>query len=150
MFLDIIRELKFEVVFSIIFGIILGMDWNLLMSISMKNYNVWYKEKFNDFKWEWYLVFSIVRLCYYSIIGYKICWCKMNLLFVEIICFWKMFGFFYLVDKKIIFIFVWLKKFIKRLVKKIFICIYCIFEINLGNWLIEFFWGMWFVSCCLI
>lgn len=28
MFLDIIRELKFEVVFSIIYGIILGMDWN--------------------------------------------------------------------------------------------------------------------------
>lgn len=40
MFLDIIRELKFEVVFSIIFGIILGMDWNLLMSISMKDYKV--------------------------------------------------------------------------------------------------------------
>lgn len=50
MFLDIIRELKFEVVFSIIFGIILGMDWNLLMSISMKDYKVCYKEKYNDFK----------------------------------------------------------------------------------------------------
>lgn len=40
MFLDIIRELKFKVVFSIIYSIILGMDWNLLMSISMKDYKV--------------------------------------------------------------------------------------------------------------
>lgn len=38
MFQDIIGELKLEVVFSIIFGISLGMDWNLLMSISMKDY----------------------------------------------------------------------------------------------------------------
>lgn len=40
MFLDIIRELKFKVVLSIIYSIILGMDWNLLMSISMKNYKI--------------------------------------------------------------------------------------------------------------
>lgn len=149
-FSDIIRELKLEAVFSTIFGIISGMDRNSLTSTSMKNHKTWYKEKHNDSKWERYLVSSIVRLCYYSTTGYKTCWCKMNLLFVEIICFWKMFGFFYSADKKIIPTFVRLKKPTKRSVKKTFTCIYRISEINPGNWLIELSWGMRFASCCLI
>lgn len=108
-FSDIIRELKLKAVLSTIYSIISGMDRNSLTSTSMKNHNAWYKEKLNDSKWDRYLVSSIVRLCYYSTTGYKTCWCKMNLLFVEIICFWKMF-FFYSADKKIIPTFVRLKK----------------------------------------
>lgn len=149
-FSDIIRELKLEAVFSTILGIISGMDRNSLTSTSMKDHKAWYKEKHNDSKWERYLVSSIVRLCYYSTTVHKTCWCKMNLLFVEIICFWKMFGFFYSADKKIIPTFVRLKKPTKRSVKKTFTRIYRISEINPGNWLIELSWGMWFASCCLI